>query len=293
MPILSSRELPRTFDRKFGESFVAERQFVVTFDGTPPTVDEAATHALGVPSQFGLLHPEYPIRLVGAQLEENYEESQYHTLVKLQYGGAVQNNPDDFIQPLLRPDRWSIQTQGVTVPALFYYVGGGNGTTAPLTNSAFDYFESLTSDEAQVKVVIQTNRQAFPNGLFVPLTNAINSSPWLGGATHCWKCQGLGAELKYEVFGETLYRYWEIKVELLYRQTGWPLQLPDVGFNFIAGNQKRRAMVFDFQNAEWVASPGPVGLDGNGGLTLGAPAILIRRVHPEIDFNSFFAAAPA
>jgi hypothetical protein len=66
-----------------------------------------------------------------------------------------------------------------------------------------------------------------------------------------------------------------------------------VGFNYIANNQKRRAMVFDFENAEWVAAPGPVGLDGSGGLTLGAPAILVRRVHREVDFNGFFGTPPA
>jgi len=60
-----------------------------------------------------------------------------------------------------------------------------------------------------------------------------------------------------------------------------------VGFNFIAGGEKRRAMVFDFQNGEWIASPNPVGLDGSGGQTLGAPAILTRRVNPRADFSTF------
>jgi len=175
---------------------------------------------------------------------------------------------------------------------LFYFDQAGNNSTKPLTNSAFDYFSGLTTDEAQCKVVIQENRANFPSALAIDLTNTINSSSWIGGATHCWKCQGINGELKFEFFGEVLYRYWSVTVELLYRQTGWPLQLPDVGFNFIANNQKRRAVVFDFENSEWVASPNPVGLDGTGGLTLGAPAILVRRVHREVNFNSFFASPP-
>jgi hypothetical protein len=292
MGVASWRELPRTSERRFGERWVAERQFVLTHDGTIPTLAEAST-AVGV-TNFGTAHPEYTfIGAVGWRIEESYEGSQYHTLFVIEYGGDVQNDPDAFTDPLSRPARWTFTTQGATVPAFRYFDGSGNGTLKPLVNSAFDFFEGVTGDEAQCKVVIKENRATFPNALAIALTNCINSSPWIGGSTHCWKCQGINGELKFEVFGELRYRYWEVTVELLFRQTGWPLQLPDVGFNFISGSQKRRAMVFDFQNSEWVASPGPVGLDGNGGLTLGAPAILTRRVHPEVDFNTFFASPPA
>jgi hypothetical protein len=291
MAVISHRELPRTFDRRFGERFVAERRFVVTVDDNGCTAQEAYT-AAGVPNLFAL-HPEHPIRLVEAEYQEHFEDSRYHNLVIARYGGDIQTDPDQFLAPTLRPAKWSFQTQGTTVPALFYYDQGGNNSTAPLTNSANDYFSGLTTDEAQCKVVIQENRTNFPSPLAISLTNTINSTSWIGGATHCWKCQGINGELKFEVFGETLYRYWSVTAELLYRQTGWPLQLPDVGFNFIGGGQKRRAVVFDFENAEWVASANPVGLDGSGGITLGAPAILTRRVHREVDFNSFFASPPA
>lgn len=292
MAVVSWRELPRTVERRFGERFIAERQFVLTHDGTPPTVPDAAT-AVGL-SSLGQSHPDYAyIGAAGWKLEENYEDSQYHTLFVVEYGGNVQDDPDAFVAPTARPAKWTFTTQGTQVPALFYYEGSGNGTMRPLTNSAYDYFEGLTTDEAQCKVVIRENRATFPSALAIALTNTINSTTWIGGATHCWKCQGINGELKFEIFGETRYRFWEVTVELLFRQSGWPLQLPDVGFNFIANNQKRRAVVFDFENAEWVASPGPVGLDGNGGLTLGAPAILTRRVYREVNFNSYFASPPA
>jgi len=291
MAIISSRELPRTFERRFGERFAAERLFVLTHDGTPPTVDEAAVN-VGI-SGFGTPHPSYPIAAVGADLEENYEDSQYHTLLRVYYGGDNNKDPDGFVAPTSRPARWAFTTQGPPVPALFYYAGAGNGDLRPLTNSAFDAYDSLTTDEAQCKITITENRASFPS-LAISLTNTINAAPWIGGATHTWKCQGISSELQWEVFGEQTYRFWKTTVELLYRQTGWPLQLPDVGFNFLGGDpvQKRRAMVFDFENAEWVASPGPVGLDGSGGLTLGAPEILVRRVHREVDFNTFFASPP-
>jgi len=81
--------------------------------------------------------------------------------------------------------------------------------------------------------------------------------------------------------------YFATTATLAFRQSGHNLLIPDVGFNFIAGGEKRRAMVFDFQNGEWIASPNPVGLNGSGGQTLGAPAILTRRVNPRADFSTF------
>ena len=87
----------------------------------------------------------------------------------------------------------------------------------------------------------------------------------------------------------------EVSVELLYRQTGWNLLIPDVGFNFIANGEKRRAMVLDNQNNEWLASSDPVALDGQGGLAAAgqAPAILTRRLYRRIDFNTYFGSPPS
>jgi hypothetical protein len=291
MAILSWRELPRTFERRFGERFVAERQFVFT-------VDDSGTTALAVETElnvtgFGSPHPDNSaLKHLESVFEESYEGSRHHCLYIARYGGDIQTDPDQFLAPTLRPAKWTFQTQGTTVPALFYFDQAGNNSTKPLTNSANDYFSGLTSDEAQVKVIIQDNLTNFPSTQVLALTNTINSLAWLNGDPYTWKCQGINGELKFEVFGEVLYRYWSVTVELLYRQTGWRLLLPDIGFNFIANNQKRRAVVFDFENAEWVASPNPVGLDGSGGITLGAPAILTRRVHREVNFNSFFASPP-
>jgi hypothetical protein len=290
MAILSWRELPRTFERRFGERFAAERRFVFTVDDSGTTLQTAAnTASVGT---IGHQHPEFPLLAANFEFEDSFEGSRYHSLLTVGYGGDIGNDPDQFLAPTQRPAKWSFQTQGTTVPALFYFDQAGNNSTKPLTNSAFDYFSGLTTDEAQCKIIIQENRTNFPSQRAIDLTNTINSQQWLNGDPYTWKCQGISGELKYEVFGETLVRYWSVTVELLYRQTGWRLLLPDIGFNFIANNQKRRAMVFDFENGEWVASPNPVGLDGNGGLTLGAPAILERRVHREVNFNSFFASPP-
>jgi hypothetical protein len=292
MAVLSWRELPRTLERRFGERFAAERRFVFTLDDSGATLSQALA-ALNPAINIGTLHPEFPLPALNFDYEESYEESRYHSLLTVGYGGDIADDPDQFLAPTLRPAKWSFQTQGTTVPALFYYDQSGNNSTKPLTNSSFDYFQGLTTDEAQCKVVIQENRVNFPSQRAIDLTNTINSLAWLDGDPYTWKCQGINGELKYEVFGENLVRYWSVTVELLYRQTGWRLLLPDIGFNFIANNQKRRAMVFDFENGEWVASPNPVGLNGSGAITLGAPAILERRVHREVNFNSFFASPPS
>jgi hypothetical protein len=71
------------------------------------------------------------------------------------------------------------------------------------------------------------------------------------------------------------------------------LFLPDVGWNFIDGGQKRRAMVFDFQNGEWVASANPVGLNGSGGMNFtNFPFINERRVCEEVNFSPLFGTPP-
>ena len=287
MAITHHREMPRENSFRLGESRELTRRFVVTHDGTPPTGTELAT-ALSV--DLGVVHPEYTGNYVlSIDYRENYEDSQYHGEVVVKYGIA---DTTQLAAPTLRQPIWSFTTQGTSVPALWYYSGSGNGNLQPLTNSAFDYFSGLTTDEAQCKVVIRQNLATFPNQLAIALTNTINSSPWISGPAYCWKCQGISGELKFEEYGNAIHRYWEVTTELLYRQTGWVLQLPDVGFNFLSGGQKRRGMVFDFQNGEWVASPGPIGLDGSGNQTLGAPAILQRRVHREVNFNQYFGSPP-
>lgn len=287
MAITQHREMPRENSFRLGESRELTRRFVVTHDGTPPTGVELA-NALQI--DVGVVHPEYPGNYVlSIDYKENYEDSQYHGEVVVKYGIA---DLEQLAAPVLRPPIWTFSTQGTTVPALYYYEGSGNGNLQPLTNSAYDYFTGLTTSEAQCKIVIKQNLATFPNALAIALTNTINSSPWIGSPAYCWKCEGISGELKFEEYGAQIHRFWEVTIELLYRQTGWVLQLPDVGFNYLAGGVKRRAMVFDFQNAEWVASAGPVGLDGSGNQTLGAPAIIQRRVHREANFNAYFGSPP-
>lgn len=291
MAVIAWRELARQNSHRFGESPVYTRTFVCTLDN-PDTTSAEMVAACGV--THGSPHPEWALMLVhNLEMEEQYEGSRYHSLLTAEYqlpefeaGGSAQYAAN----PLLRPDIWTFQTQGAAVPAFFYYDGT---TQKPLTNSANDFFQGLTVDEAQQKVTITGNRAVFPSAIAAAVTNCVNGSAYLGGAMDTWKCQGISGELKTEVVGSVEIAYWQVKAELLFRQTGWNLLLPDVGFNYLSGGEKKRAMVKDEENGEYVASANPVALNGSGAQASGAPAILNRRVYRQIDFTTFFGVPPA
>lgn len=193
--------------------------------------------------------------------------------------------------PWLRSDVWKFATQGVAVPALYYIDGN---TIKPLVNSADDYFEGLLVDEAQQKVTITGNRESFPSALAASITNCVNAGPYLGFPARHVKVQGISGEIASETIGEVTYRYWKITSELLCRQTGWDLLLPDIGFNYIDNGVKKRASV-QGPDGEQIASTNAVALNGTGGLA-GAgnlPAILTRQIYREIDMSQFFGTPPS
>jgi hypothetical protein len=287
MAILKTQEMPRTGEWRFGESPELTRRFIITIDSPGNTTSAELSQALGI--DIGTRHPEYPsVPCINVSISENYEDSPYHIEFVAVYNlpeGAV-DNPN----PLLRPSVWKFETSGQAVPAFFYYSGG---TKFPLTNSAFDFFEGLTTDEAYTKVTITSNIRSFPSGLATALTNRINNAGYLFGNPHTWKCQGITGEYKRELVGQRVVEYWQATSVLMFRMSGWDLQLPDMGFNALVGGQKRRVMTFDFENSEWIPSPVPMGLDGNGAQTFGAPAILVRQVYEEANFAQAFGAPPA
>lgn len=290
MAVLNHYELARNGDFRFGESPTLERRFVCTVDNPGQTTFAQCALAIGI--DIGTRHPEYAeVPCTSADVIEQYEGSRYHVEVVYRY--EINDDLLENVDPLLRKDSWQFETQGVAVPAFRYFdVPGNNTSTKPLTNSAYDYFEGLTVDEAQTRVVITGNRLNFPSNLAIALTNTVNLSSWLGGPANTWKCQGIVGELRRELVGTRMVKYWQFQSTLMYRQSGWDLQLPDMGFNYLVGGQKRRVMTFDFENSEWIPSPVPMGLDGFGNQTFGAPAILTRRVYRQVEFNTYFGNPP-
>jgi hypothetical protein len=289
MSVNSWRELPRTGTHLIGASPEFERRFVLTLNdpNTPPQALVTATA-----TQHGSAHPDFPAaKCFDLEYNEAFEGNRYWTelVAKYQIPDAASRDAD--LLPWLRPDVWKFQTQGVAVPALTYYDGE---TQKPLVNSAGDYFEGLTADEAQQKITIQSNRQNFPSALAAAVTNCVNSAPYLGFAEDCVKVQGISGEQAVEQINDQEIRYWKITSELLGRQTGWNLLLPDIGFNFIDGGVRKRAFV-EGPEGEDIPSSNPIPLDGNGGMKAAGelPEILDRRVYRRITMSQYFGTPPS
>lgn len=294
LPKFSITETRET-SQKFGEPPVHTRKFRAVQELFGGSTAGRSDVAAAVNVAMNAPHPSFPgCVCTGIDTVESNEQTQSGskliTEITLTYSVVEEDSPDQ--HPLTKPDIWTFQTQGASIAALYYFDGSD---IKPLANSAGDYIKGLQVDEAQTKVVIKGNRAAFPSATATALTNCVNGSSFLGGAQDHWKCQGITGQLKYETVNDTLVKYWEITVELLYRQTGWNLQIPDIGFNFIENNEKKRAMVFDDKNKEWLASAEPVALDGSGGMKQAgdAPAVLDRRIYRRVNFSTYFGTPPS
>jgi hypothetical protein len=290
MSVHSFRELPRVNSHRLGESPQFERRFVLTLND-PNTNSGVMVTTVG--ATHGSAHPETAsASCYDVEVNEAYEGSRYHAELIARYEIPLNDNEYSLL-PWQRPDKWSFVTQGVAVPALFYYDGT---TQKPLVNSAGDYFEGLLVDEGQQKIIIESNRQAFPSALAAAVTNAVNNGAYLGFPADHVKVQGIsGEQAQEEINGQTV-RYWKIKSELLGRQSGWNLLLPDIGFNFIAGGVKKRAFVKGPPPDEAeVATTNPIGLNGSGAQVTGGtlPAILNRRVYKQITMSQYFGTPPS
>jgi hypothetical protein len=192
--------------------------------------------------------------------------------------------------PLDRIPEWKFEVvSGEQIPALSYYDGTDR---RPLTNSANDYFEGLTVEESLTRATITQTFAARPDAI-IGSFGYVNSDSFVGADPYQCKHEGSTIERIEELWGNAIIPYWKAESQVLFRPTGWNLQLPDVGFNYLAGNVKRRAMVFDFENGEWVPSAGPVGLNGSGAQTGSYPAILERRVLPAASFTGLFGSPPS
>lgn len=290
MAVSSFRELGRTIEGSIGEPTIARRRFVVILDDnalTTPTANLQVIAAVGG-GVWGVAHPEFPfLQLRKTTMSENFENNPYHVEVTLEYAVLTSNQA---LAPLSRTPEWSYEAvTGDQVPALFYWDGD---TRRPLTNSAYDFFEGLTVQESLTRITIKQNFQQRPTSI-IGSFGFINNDGFDGADAYTCKHEGSTVSKNEELWGNVVIPYWRAESKVLYRPSGWRLQLPDIGFNFLADGQKRRAMVFDFQNAEWIPSPNPVGLNGAGSQTGGYPEILVRRVDREAAFTALFGTCPA
>lgn len=294
MAVLSWREvLPRTFSHRFGESPSAETKVIATVDEPTPT--QTVINTIGV--LHGASHPEYPyLLMLDASLSEIDRQ---HVEITYRYESPRQESGDFQPNPLARADVWSFATGGSQVPALTYYNGSGNSDLRPLVNTAHDFFEGITTLEAEVRASISGNRATFPLATAASVTNCINASPYLGGAARTWQCSGITGQQATEIINGVEIRYWQVTAELIYRRSGWDLQLPNVGWHYVTsgGGAKFRTFVRDKDSNTDIPAASPQPLDSNGsqkyvGGTSGLPDILVRRVYPQVEFSTFFGTPP-
>jgi len=292
--IVSSRELGRTFEREIDGQPIARRRWAVNLsDNTLANNGPPGTQALieecipGSWTSWNQAHPDLSfLKLRKVTLNERFEDDPYKVEVIAEYGFLTSN---DLLHPTSRIAVWSMSGSPGEVPALFYYDGT---TQRPLTNTAGDYFPGLVTQETLVQIKIQKNFASLPSS-WLAVQNHVNSGSWLGCGPDTIKVAAVDTQYTISEWSGQEVVYWESTATLEYRQSSHNLLLPDVGWNYIFGGQVRRAMVFDFQNNEWVASANPVGLNGvNGGLSLGAPGILNRRVNPRADLAGIFGNPP-
>ena len=289
MPIQSWRELARTTEGEVRGTTTATRTFVLTLadntlEGSPPTETEIiSTLSL---DNWGTVHPSLAsLGLRKLSITERHSESPYHVQVVAEYGLITAN---DLLAPTSRTAEWTFVAEPAQVPAFYYWDGA---TRRPLVNSANDYFEGLTTEEQIVRATIKKNYANFPASQ-MQATNQINSGDYFGCPAHSWKVAGVNATYTIESYNNVVYTYWATTCEILYRESKWNLRIPDIGWNYLSGGVKRRAMVFDFQNGEWVASANPVALDGSGNQSSGFPYIHDFRVNSEANFSTLFGTPP-
>jgi hypothetical protein len=289
MSIIAYREvIPRTFSHKFGESPTAEIKYHVTTSETVGT--QVVLNTIGI--FHGTPHPEYSYLLCSEGAVTELDK--YHVEVTYSYSVPAIGTQDSAPNPLARADIWSFSTGGSAVPALAYFHGNGNNDVRVLVNSAFDFFEGAMTEESELRATISGNRATFPVGLAASVTNCVNLDSYLGAQQYQWKCQGISGQQQVEVVNGAEVKYWSVSVELAYRQSGWRLMLPNVGYNYLEGSQQKRAYVIDPESGEKLASSNPVALNNNGSLKGSgvAPDILYRRVHREVNFQPLFGTPP-
>jgi len=290
MAVIAWRELARTATHKIGESPQYIRTFISTLDD--PNTD-ASTVVATIGCSHGSSHPELVFATVNdLEYEEAYEGNRYWSKMVATYAVPRGDNKQASLLPWQRADRWKFQSAGAAVPALYYY---DDTTLKPLVNSAGDYFEGLMVDEAQQKITITANREAFPSAMAAAVTNCLNDATYLGFPADGIKVQGISGEQASETIDGAEGSYWKITSELLGRQSGWSLQIPDIGFNFVEGGVKKRAFVIGPppDNTE-VPTANAVGLNGSGAQVAGStlPSVLVRRPYKRITMGTYFGTPP-
>lgn len=292
MSVVSVKELFRKNVYELGKTRHLTREWVVVLSDnvlSSPIQESAIVNGPNSVPDLGDTHPTYNrYKLRKITYTEGHEGSPYHIHVIGEYGVVLAR---ELIHPTSRESAWEFDSEPGDVPAFYYYDGSGNGTTKPLTNSAYDFFPGLVAEESLVSAKVTKNFASLPDN-WIAAQGCVNDNVYIGCPKHSVKVRKVSIVQEEEEFEGQIVVFWKATAELHYRQSTHNLQLPDVGFNFLSNGGKYRCMTYDEKNGEWVPSPNPVGLNGDGAQTFDAPEILDRRICPEKDFQSLFGAPP-
>jgi len=286
--------LPRGYSHQFGGSPTASMVFVVTLDGT--TTQQAVIDAVGY--TLGSTHPEFSfLECSGIEVTET---DKFHAEVSVSFFVRPVDASEPGSVPWALPDVWSFSTgTGQAACTEYYPTDKNNVLTAALVNKANDAYEGLTKAEPELRATISGYRELFPADLAVRLTGAVNDALFIGGQPRTWQCAGITGTPDRQIFGNQAVDFWQITVELIYRQSTHNFFLPNAGLNYLANgvaSAKRRCWVIS-DDGDKVPSAGPMALAANGDLKqIGAgpypPDILEFRVYPEESFSTFFGSPP-
>lgn len=296
MAVLAVNEvLPRGYSHQFGGSPTASMVFVVTLDGT--TTQQAVISAVGY--SLGSAHPEFSF--LECNSIEVTETDKFHAEVSLSFFVRPTETFGPGSLPWALPDVWSFSTGTAQSACTEYFpTDNDNVLSAALVNKANDPYEGLVKAEPELRATISGYRQLFPLRDAIAVTGAINNAAYAGGEKRTWQCIGITGTPERTTIETTLIEYWQITVQLLYRQSDHNLHLPNAGLNYLLNgqaNNKRRCWVIN-EEGEKVPSAGPMALDNNGDLKqIGAgpypPDILNFRVYPEVNFSLYFGVPPS
>jgi hypothetical protein len=104
----------------------------------------------------------------------------------------------------------------------------------------------------------------------------------------------VSSQQEFEIVNDAELRYWSGTTELVYRQAGWNLFVPDIGYTYKSDGERKRSYVNSYDD-EKVDSPMPVPLTDTGDIEED-PDVDVRRVErrvfPEVDFSAYFGTPP-
>lgn len=210
-------------------------------------------------------------------------DSPYHFKVTHTYG--VMDDADE--NPLNRPDQFTYSGAITSGPCFIHY-NDGNNAGKVIVNSAFDPLEGMEMEKGEWRISITGNRSTFDKSLAAQYLNAVNSDVYSSLAIGTVKCQGISGAKRVELVNDAKLTYYEVTVELAYREETWRLKTWDVGFNQIVSGTREK--ILDEKKKEISQ---PVALSGGVKKAVGQPPdVLTFIIYKEKTFTGTFPALP-